>query len=57
MPYNGGEGLHDAQWRYGVFGGDIYRYSGSHGCINLPLETAEEIYNNVDVGTQVLIKR
>ncbi len=56
MPYNGGEGLHDATWRY-EFGGSIYEWSGSHGCVNLPLDIAEEIYNNVDVGTQVLIKR
>lgn len=56
MPYNGGEGLHDATWRY-YFGGDIYEWSGSHGCVNLPLDVAEEIYNNVDVGTQVLVKR
>ena len=56
MPYNGGEGLHDATWRY-EFGGDIYEWGGSHGCINLPLEIAEQIYNNVEVGTQVLIKR
>ena len=56
MPYNGGEGLHDATWRY-EFGGDIYTWGGSHGCVNLPLDIAEEIYNNVDVGTQVLVKR
>ena len=56
MPYNGGEGLHDATWRYS-FGGDIYEWGGSHGCVNLPLDIAEEIYNNVDVGTQVLVKR
>ena len=56
MPYNGGEGLHDATWR-DEFGGDIYTWGGSHGCVNLPLEVAEEIYDNVDVGTQVLVKR
>ncbi len=56
MPYNGGEGLHDATWRY-EFGGDIYTWGGSHGCVNLPLDIAEEIYNNVEVGTQVLVKR
>jgi uncharacterized protein YgiM (DUF1202 family) len=56
MPYNGGEGLHDAQWRYS-FGGDIYEYGGSHGCINLPLNTAATIYDNASVGTQVLIKK
>lgn len=35
MPFNGGIGLHDANWR-GRFGGNIYRNSGSHynGLIN-----------------------
>ena len=56
MPYNGGEGLHDASWRYS-FGGDIYEYSGSHGCINCPNDTARTIYENAYVGTQVLVKK
>ena len=37
MPFNGGIGLHDATWRT-EFGGDIYLTSGSHGCVNAPLE-------------------
>jgi lipoprotein-anchoring transpeptidase ErfK/SrfK len=32
-------GLHDATWR-GSFGGDIYTYDGSHGCVNLPNDVA-----------------
>lgn len=52
MPYNRGEGLHDATWR-DEFGGEIYKTSGSHGCINMPLEVAEKVYNNVIVGTIV----
>ena len=52
MPYNGGEGLHDATWRE-EFGEEIYKTSGSHGCINMPLEIAKEGYNNVEVGTIV----
>ena len=47
MPYNGGIGLHDATWR-GKFGGTIYKYSGSHGCVNLPLSAAKEIYSKVE---------
>ena len=43
MPYNNGEGLHDATWR-SRFGGDIYINNGSHGCINIPLEKAAELY-------------
>ena len=46
IPFNGGQGLHDAVWRTD-FGGKIYLTHGSHGCVNLPLETAEVIYNAV----------
>jgi len=52
MPYNRGEGLHDATWRK-EFGGEIYKTNGSHGCINMPLDIAEKVYNIVSVGTVV----
>lgn len=52
MPYNKGEGLHDATWRQ-EFGGDVYKTNGSHGCINMPLDVAEKVYNIVNVGTVV----
>lgn len=45
-----GIGLHDSTWR-GAFGGDIYKWNGSHGCINMPYEGAQYIYNNVELGT------
>ena len=54
MPFYGGYGLHDATWR-GSFGGDIYLYGGSHGCVNLPLSAAKTIYNNAPVGTKVIL--
>ena len=54
MPFYGGYGLHDATWR-DEFGGDIYLYEGSHGCVNLPLEAAGIIYNNAPIGTRVII--
>lgn len=53
MPFNGGIGLHDASWR-SSFGGDIYRYSGSHGCINLPYQAAERIYSYAYSGMPVI---
>ena len=56
MPYNGGEGLHDADWRT-VFGTDSYHYGGSHGCINMPVDITDEIYNNVEAGTKVLVHK
>ena len=47
-------GLHDASWR-SVFGGDIYVYNGSHGCINIPEAAMAKIFENIDDGTPVLI--
>lgn len=53
MPFNGNIGMHDATWR-GSFGGDIYMTNGSHGCINLPLSAAEQIYEYVSTGFPVV---
>lgn len=44
MPFNGGIGLHDANWR-GSFGGAIYKTNGSHGCVNLPPNKTKELYD------------
>ena len=54
MPFNGGVGLHDATWR-GAFGGNIYRGSGSHGCVNLPYGAAEKIYSSISPGDPVIV--
>ena len=54
MPFYEGQGLHDANWR-GSFGGSIYLYDGSHGCINLPPYAAQTIYENIPTGTAILI--
>ena len=56
MAYNGGEGIHDADWR-SVFGTESYKYAGSHGCINTPPEIADDIYENVTIGTKVLVHK
>lgn len=53
MPYNGGVGMHDATWR-NKFGGTIYKTAGSHGCINLPLSVAKQIYEQVEAGFPVV---
>lgn len=53
MPFNNNVGMHDATWR-DAFGGDIYKMSGSHGCINLPYSAAKEIYGYVEKGTPVI---
>lgn len=54
MPVKGGVGIHDALWR-DEFGGEIYKKEGSHGCINLPLEAAEELYGMIEVGVPVVM--
>ena len=54
MPVKGGVGIHDALWR-DVFGGDIYKREGSHGCINLPFEAAEEVYGLAEIGMPVIL--
>ncbi len=53
MPFNRNIGMHDATWR-GSFGGNIYKTSGSHGCINLPYSIAQQIYEGIEKGTPVI---
>ena len=52
--FNGGEGLHDAPWRE-HFGGDIWLYDGSHGCVNVPEWVMSDVYNNVELGEAVVV--
>lgn len=47
IPFNRDIGLHDASWR-SRFGDTIYKTNGSHGCVNLPSETAEKLYELLD---------
>jgi hypothetical protein len=53
-PFDGGRGLHDAPWR-GSFGGDIYLYDGSHGCVNIPSQNMAAIFNAIEIGNAVII--
>ena len=53
MPFNGGIGFHDADWQP-YFGGDRYLTGGSHGCINLPPENAEELYNIIQYNVPII---
>ncbi len=53
MPFNGNIGMHDATWR-SSFGGSIYITNGSHGCVNLPLDKAAQIYEYVSTGFPVI---
>lgn len=53
MPFNGNVGMHDATWR-SSFGGTIYLTSGSHGCVNLPLDMAAAIYEYMSTGFPIV---
>lgn len=53
MPFAYNIGIHDANWR-SSFGDEIYKTSGSHGCINVPPKMAKKIYEQVENGTPVV---
>ena len=53
MPFDGGIGFHDANWR-DDFGGDIYLTRGSHGCINLPPENAAVLYDLIQYDVPIV---
>lgn len=54
MPVKGAIGIHDADWRK-EFGGEIYLRSGSHGCINVPVDVMPIVYEEFEVGTPVIM--
>ena len=60
MAFDGNIGFHDAWWRDN-FGGQIYQFDGSHGCVNLPYNIAEYLFENTwtnyDDGTKVLVHK
>ncbi|MBQ8662920.1 MAG: peptidoglycan binding domain-containing protein [Eubacterium sp.] len=56
LPFNGNVGIHDADWRTPEeFGGATYKTNGSHGCVNTPYNAAKKIYENVTIGTPVIV--
>ena len=69
MKFNRNQGLHDAEYhtdengkRHGwrnisEFGGDTYLYHGSHGCVNMPHDSAIEVSNHVKLKDKVLVKK
>lgn len=54
MRFNQGIGMHDATWR-GQFGGEIYKTSGSHGCVNMPYEAAKKTYEYIDSTIPIIV--
>ncbi len=55
MPFDGGQGLHDALWRDSFEKEDYL--NGSHGCVNMKYKDAKEVYENISVGTKVLVHK
>ena len=56
MPIYRAIGLHDANWRKeSEFGGETYKRNGSHGCVNMPDETTDIIFEYAEIGTPVFI--
>ena len=53
MPFNGGIGFHDATWQ-SAFGGDRYYAYGSHGCVNMPVSAAAELFGYIEAGIPVV---
>lgn len=49
-----GIGFHDATWQ-AKFGGDWYQNHGSHGCINMPLDKAAQLYDMLEMHTPAIV--
>ena len=51
-----GIGFHDAIWQ-AAFGGNLNQITviGSHGCINMPLYQAAELYDMIEIETPIII--
>ncbi|SFE25653.1 L,D-transpeptidase family protein [Trichococcus pasteurii] len=56
IPFVGNSvGLHDSPWQTHGYGGDVYLYYGSHGCVNTPYEAVRTLYYSYPVGTPVVV--
>ena len=55
MPFTWqGHGFHDATWQ-SSFGGSRYQTNGSHGCVNMPYDKAEQLFGMIGAGTPVIV--
>ena len=55
MPFTWqGHGFHDATWQ-SSFGGNRYLTNGSHGCVNMPYDKAQQLFGMIGAGTPVII--
>jgi hypothetical protein len=53
MPFNGGDGFHDAPWQTFPLGSPLYTTQGSHGCVHVALDVITQVYAWAEVGTLV----
>ncbi len=53
MPFNGGDGFHNAPWQTFPLGSPLYKTQGSHGCVHVALDVLAEVFNWAQVGTVV----
>ena len=54
IAFNDSIGFHDATWQ-DSFGGSVYLYNGSHGCVNMPLDAVSELYDIAYIGMPVYV--
>ena len=55
MPFTyQGHGFHDADWQ-SAFGGSRYQTYGSHGCVNMPVDQAGNLFGMLSAGTPVVL--
>lgn len=55
MPFNWVDcGMHDTSYRSN-YGGQIYKRSGSHGCVNMPPAKAKALYEMIKLDTPVIV--
>ena len=55
MPFNGSIGFHDADGWRSRYGGSIFEYNGSHGCVNMPYNAAKQMYEAIDKETPIIV--
>ena len=56
MPFNGGDGFHDAPWQTFPLGSPLYTTQGSHGCVHVALDVVAQLFNWAAVGTPVTVQ-
>ena len=47
-------GFHNAPWQ-SVYGGQIYLWNGSHGCVRMSYDDAQALYAVAKVGDAVVV--